>query len=139
MAERERDLQIDAREVLREIARLCFANMLDYVRVNPDGTAEFDLSGLSRDRAAAIAELTLAEGAEITGRIGRGGKRVKLKLADKPRSLYMLGQHLGLFPRGREREGVRASELQMSDMERAQEVLRLLASAGEDGAGEAGR
>ncbi|MBE9557556.1 MAG: terminase small subunit, partial [Proteobacteria bacterium] len=137
MAARERDLQIDAREVLREIARLCFSNMLDYVRVTPDGSAELDLTGVTRDRAAAITEITVSEGAELTGRLRRGGKRVKLKLADKPRSLFMLGQHLGLFPRGRDCEGVRAGEVELSDLERAQEILRLLASAGEGGAGEA--
>ena len=141
MAERERDLQIDAAEVLREIARLGFANLLDYVRPNEDGTVELDLSGLTRDRAAAIAEITVAEGAETTGRVARGGKRVKLKLGDKPRSLHMLGQHLGLFPRrwGRRGGAGGGGDVELSDMERAQEVLRLLASAGEDGADEAGR
>lgn len=138
MAERERDLQIDAREVLREIARLCFSNMLDYVRVNEDGSAEMDLSGVTRDRAAAIAEITLAEGAELTGKMRRGGKRVKLKLADKPRSLFMLGQHLGLFPCGRDREGVRAGDVQLSDMELAQRILGILARAGKGDAGEGG-
>lgn len=131
MAERERDLQLDAREVLREIVRLGFANMLDYVRVTEDGGAELDLTGLTRDRAAAIAEITLAEGAETTGRLPRGGRRVKLKLADKPRSLHMLCQHLGLFPRGRDEAGLRAgeAEAEMTDMERAQAVLDLLARA----------
>lgn len=132
MAERERDLQIDARAVLREIARLGFANMLDYVRVEEDGSAALDLSGLTRDRAAAITEITLAEGAETTGRLRRGGKRVRLKLADKPRSLFMLGQHLGLFPRGREEEGVRADAAggpEMSDLELAQRILAIFAGA----------
>jgi phage terminase small subunit len=143
MAERERDLQIDARAVLREIARLCFSNMLDYVRVTEDGLAELDLSEVTRDRAAAISEITLAEGAALTGRMRRGGKRVKLKLADKPRSNYLLGQHLGLFPRGRDGQGVRAEaaaggdRTTMSDMELAQRILGILASAGEGGEGAA--
>lgn len=131
MAERERDLQIDARAVLREITRLCFSNMLDYVRVNADGSAELDLSEVTRDRAAAITEITVSEGAETAGRVRRGGRRMKLKLADKPRSLHMLGQHLGLFPRGRDGQGARAGgggDVELSDTERAQEILRLLAN-----------
>lgn len=131
MAERERDLQIDAREVLREIARLSFGNMLDYLRVAEDGSAELDLAGVTRDRAAAITEITLADGASATGRVRRGGRRVKLKLADKPRSLQLLGQHLGLFTRGRDAEGVRAHEMaetrEMSDLEFAQRILSMLA------------
>jgi phage terminase small subunit len=142
MAERERDLQIEARAVLREIARLCFSNMLDYVRVNGDGSAELDLTGLTRDRAAAITEITLAEGTKTTGRMARGGRRVRLKLADKPRSLHMLGQHLGLFPRGRDAQGVRAGGAEgggdgpLSDMERAQLILDVLARARQGGADE---
>lgn len=138
MAERERDLQIDAREVLREIARLCFSNMLDYLRVNEDGSAELDLSQVSRDQAAAIAEITLGEGAATAGRVRRGGRRVKLKLADKPRCLQLLGQHLGLFPRGRDEQGLRAeaAEVELSDLELAQRILGLLAGANKGAAGD---
>ena len=134
MAERERDLQIDAREVLREIARLGFANMLDYVSVKEDGSAEVDLTGVTRDRAAAIAEITVSEGAETTGRVARGGRRVRLKLANKARSLHMLGRHLGLFPRGAERpvEAGGRGNVEMSDMELAQRILGILVSAGQD-------
>ena len=140
MAERERDLQIDAREVLREIARLCFSNILDYVQVTENGSAELDLSGLTRDRAAAITEISLAEGAELTGRLRGGGRRVKLKLADKPRSLHLLGQHLGLFARGRDEAGVRADAAgdgaaggpEMSDLELVQRILAVFAGAGKE-------
>jgi len=151
MAVRERDLQIDATEVLREIARLGFANLLDYVAVNADGTADVDLSGLTRDRAAAIAEITVFEdsgprgvgrrGKEGRGRAGRGAKGVRLKLADKPRSLNMLGKHLGLFPGRAARRDEAAAEgggggVPLSDIERAQLVLDILARARQGGAGE---
>ena len=164
MEERERDLQIDGRAVLREIARLCFSNMMDYMQVTPDGGAEVDLTGLTRDRAAAITEITLAEGAGMRGRVPPGGSRVKLKLADKPRSLLMLGQHLGLFARGRDPEGARAhlrdgfgglahlrdgfggqaGRVTVSDTELAQRMMTILMGAdreaeeGGDANGEAG-
>jgi phage terminase small subunit len=145
MAARERDLQIDATEVLREIARLGFANLLDYVTVNADGTADVDLTGLTRDRAAAIAEITVFEesgphGIGGRGKAGRGAKGVRLKLADKPRSLNMLGKHLGLFPRGAARRDEAAAGdgggVPLSDIERAQLVLGILARAGRGGADE---
>ena len=68
----------------------------------------------------------------------RPQRRLELKLADKPRSLFMLGQHLGLFPRGRDREGVRAGDVQLSDMELAQRILGILARTGKGGAEEGG-
>jgi phage terminase small subunit len=139
MAARERDLRIDAAEVLREIARLGFANLLDYIRPNADGTADIDLSLLTRDQAAAIAELTVAEGAATTGRVGRGGKRVHLKLADKTRNLKLLGRHLGLFAPGAaerlaaERAAAEAGggKVQQSDEAFGQEILGILGLAGE--------
>ena len=49
MAERERELKIDAGQVLNEIALLGFANLMDYIRPNEDGTVDVDLSRLTRD------------------------------------------------------------------------------------------
>lgn len=136
MAERERELDISGARVLREIALLGFANLLDYVTPNEDGTADVDLSRLTRDRAAAIAEVTIAEAARpcgipACGAGGRGAKRVRLKLADKSRNLELLGRHLGLFAARRDRsvEAGGGGNVQLSDMELAQRVLGILARA----------
>lgn len=103
MAEREQDLRIDGRAVIREIALLGFANLLDYIRPNEDGTADVDLSGLTRDQAAGIAEMRFAEARGACPACGervRGGISFRLKLVNKSRNLELLARHLGLFRPG---------------------------------------
>lgn len=105
LAERAQRTEISQDRVLRELAALGFANMADYIRVQPDGTAYVNLAGLSREQAAAIQELTVDEYTEGRGEEARAVKRVKLKLADKRGSLELLGRHLGLFPNRTELTG----------------------------------
>ncbi len=90
-------LEITAERVLQEIGLLAFANMSDYIEIH-DGEAHVDLSALTREQAAAIAEITVDESA------GGGGdgvreriKRTRFKLADKGLNLERLGRHLKLF------------------------------------------
>jgi phage terminase small subunit len=59
--ERFQRLGITAEQVLRELALIGFANMLDFVTITPDGEARVDLSRLTRDQAAAISEITVDE------------------------------------------------------------------------------
>jgi len=54
-AARAQRLDISADRVLWELAKMAFANMLDYVTVQ-NGDAYIDLSKLTRDQAAAIQE-----------------------------------------------------------------------------------
>jgi len=103
MAARERDLQIDAREVLDEIARLAFANLADYLAPDGDGGVALDLSGLTRDKAAGVATLAVGRAAGNCPNCGaalREGLKFRLRLADKARGLALLGRHLGLFAPG---------------------------------------
>ena len=50
-----------------ELARIGFANMLDYVRVGKDGLPYVDLSKLSREQAAAISEFTIDTEVKLVG------------------------------------------------------------------------
>ena len=90
-------LDLDAEKVLTELSKRAFANFLDYVRITEDGDAVVDLSKLTRDQAAAIHEITVFEYMEGKGKSARRVKRTKFKLADKDRSLELLGKHLKLF------------------------------------------
>jgi phage terminase small subunit len=83
--------------VIHEYARIAFANMLDYVTVQDDGTAYVDLSAISREEAAAIGSVEVEEYTEGRGEDGRPVKRVKFKLLDKRGALADLGKHLGMF------------------------------------------
>lgn len=95
--ERAERLQIDADTVLQEIAKLAYVNMRDFIRITPNGDAYIDLSDLTRDQAAALAEITVEDFLDGRGEDSREVRRVKIKLADKKGSLELLGKHLGLF------------------------------------------
>lgn len=77
---------IDSDYVLHELATLADTNMLDYIKVDKNGTASVDLSKLTRDQAKAIQEVTVDD-------IGGVITRVKFKLVDKLRTLDLLGKH----------------------------------------------
>jgi len=77
--------KVDADWVLHELATLAKANILDYLKMQSDGTVKVDLSKVTRDQAAAIAEVTVDALA--------GGTRIKFKLVDKLRTLDLLGKH----------------------------------------------
>ncbi len=99
MAERSERTQIKADDVLMEIAKLAYSNMLDYVDID-GGLPTVNMSEITREQGAAIQEVTVETRKEHNG---RGGKptseieKVKFKLADKGVNLERLGRHLKLF------------------------------------------
>lgn len=97
LEKRAQRTEITQDRVLYELARLAFSNMLDYIRVQPDGSAYTDLSQLTREQAAAIQEITVDEYTEGRGDDAREVKRTKVKLADKRGNLELIGRHLGMF------------------------------------------
>lgn len=84
-------------KIIAELAKLGFANMADYMRVGADGDPTLDFSALSRDQAAALAEVTVEDFKDGRGEESRDVRRVKFKLADKRAALVDLGKHLGMF------------------------------------------
>ena len=102
MNRRAEKLELTGEKVLKELARLAFANMTDYLEIGPDGSARVDFSRVDRDKGAAIQEVDIDEIFERRRR--KAGKptfetvqRVKFKLADKGQNLERLGRHLKLF------------------------------------------
>jgi phage terminase small subunit len=95
--ERSKRTGITADRVIHELALLGFSNMLDYIRTNGGGDFVVDMSRLSRDQAAAIAEVTVETYTDGKGEDAETVKRVKFKLADKRGPLTDLGKHLGIF------------------------------------------
>ena len=97
MAERGKRTEIEADAVIRELAKIGFANMLDYITIGKDGDPYVDLSKLTREQAAAIGEVTVEDFTDGRGEGARDVRRVKFKLADKRGALVDLGRHFGLF------------------------------------------
>src|SRR5262249_47462136 len=104
---------ITARRVLAEIAKLGFANMLDYVTTQADGTVFVDLSKLTRDQAAAIQEIVTDEWVEGREENAKTIRRVRFKLSDKRASLELLGCHLRIF----------ADKVEVNGLENLPEIL----------------
>jgi phage terminase small subunit len=90
-------LDITTERTIAEIAKIAFANMLDYVRFDDQGQPHFDLVSLRYDQGSAIQELIIDEYVDGRGKGARQVKRVRVKLASKIDALNSLGKHLGLF------------------------------------------
>jgi phage terminase small subunit len=99
-------LDLSAEKVVSELARMGFANFCDYIRTTESGDAYIDLSRLTREQAAAIQEIIVDEYVEGRGKNARNVKRVRIKLADKNRSLELLGKYLKMFTDRLEVSGV---------------------------------
>jgi phage terminase small subunit len=86
-------LSLSKQLVLGQLARLGFANLLDYVRRSETGGVVIDLGAVTRDEAAGIVELTVTERGEGSDRVSV----MRIKLCDRHAPLVSLGKHLGLF------------------------------------------
>lgn len=95
--ERERLLsaertRVTRARVVKEMARIAFANMGDFADWGPDGMTLTPRAALSRDDRAAVAE--------ITSRPGKHGPRLRVRLHAKRHALDGLARALGLYGRG---------------------------------------
>jgi phage terminase small subunit len=96
MSDRAERTMVTQDRVVAELAKLGFSNMLDYITVPSSGEPYVDLTAMTRDQAAALADFTVEE-QTTSGRDPVTTKRVKIKLADKRAALVDLGKHLNMF------------------------------------------
>ncbi len=85
-AEQSRRTGVSADRVVRELARIAFANARDLI--DPE-TASVKLDA-SRDDLAAVQSIKVKS-------FGEDGLEHEVKLADKLKALDLLGRHLGMF------------------------------------------
>lgn len=111
--ERSERTQITADQVLQELAKLGFSNMMDYMSVGANGDPYVDLSRLTRDQAAAITEVTVEDFLDGRGEDARDVRRVKFKLADKRAALVDIGRHLAMFTDKQEVNATVAADVQI--------------------------
>ncbi len=74
-------LHARAERIINETAALAYSNMLDYIKIEEDGSFRVDLSKVDRIQGSAIQELSY----DVEG-------RPKIKLVDKKASLELLGR-----------------------------------------------
>jgi phage terminase small subunit len=86
---RSRRTEITADRVLRELARLAFADQRAVMTWGPGGIVLRPSEDLTDDEAAAVVEVSET----VTGK----QTTLRVKTADKLGALRMLGQHLGMF------------------------------------------
>jgi phage terminase small subunit len=123
-------LEVTSARIVTELAKLGFANMADYMRANPGGDPYLDFSRLTRDQAAALAEVTVDDFVDGRGANARQVKRVRFKLHDKQAALVNLGRHLGIFADRHVIEGSIEHRIAlMTPAERVARADQLLASA----------
>lgn len=89
--------EISIAKVLNELALIGFTNMQDFMRGGEDGDPYLDFSNLTREQAAALAEVTVEDFKDGRGEDARDIRRIKFKLHDKRAALVDIGKHLGMF------------------------------------------
>jgi phage terminase small subunit len=110
-AQRAVRTQVTSDRIVHELAKIAFANMADFVRVNEDGTAVPDLTALTPDQMAAIGEIVEQESIVDTKHGQSRTVNRKVKLLDKKGALVALGQHQGLFIERHEHTGANGAPL----------------------------
>lgn len=89
IAERSRRTGINADRVLRELAKIGFANIADAANLDEASVRE----GANADDTAAIQSVKVKRGVTDNGET----TEIEIKMHDKTRALIELGKHVGLF------------------------------------------
>lgn len=103
--------EVDVARVLAELAKIGFANMLDYIGVTPDGDPFVDISDISRDQAAAVQQITIEDFKDGRGEDARDVRKITFKLGDKRAALVDIGNHLKMFTQKHELTGKDGADL----------------------------
>lgn len=121
MKEREKRTEITQDKVLKELAKIGFANATDYAKIVEKEYEEniLDANGNIIGKEAKVytsVELELTENIEVDKQaaiasIKRGANGIEVKLNDKVKALELIGKHLGMFTDKVEHSGVIGSEV----------------------------
>ena len=109
-AEQSRRTGVSADRVVRELAKIAFANASDLI----DPGDSFREAGCFPDDLAAIQSIKVKS-------FGEDGLEHEVKLADKLRALDLLGKHLGMYKDASEKENAAA---QNNDIQTLADLLQ---------------
>ncbi len=116
-------LEITKERIVEELAKIGFSNMLDYMRAGTDGDPYLDFSNLTREQAAALAEVTVEDFKDGRGEDARDVRRIKFKLHDKKGALVDMARMLGFMIEKHEHSGPDGGPIQ-TETRTWREVLR---------------
>ena len=111
--------EVTTGNITKELARIAFSNSKDYVRIDDEGNAKVDLTDLSDDAAAAIAEVTATSRTMRRGEDTETVNETKIKIAsagEKIRANELLGKQLGMFKNQTEVLGPNGGPLQINNL-----------------------
>lgn len=101
MAERGKRTEITAERVVQELAKVAFASMRQFIRVDSDGQPQIDLSTTDNDNLDALMEVQTETVVESRGsgdeREFDTIRKTKIKLHNKLGALHELAEHTGVF------------------------------------------
>ncbi len=110
-------LEVTKDRIVEELAKIGFSNMLDYMRAGSDGDPYLDFSNLTREQAAALAEVTVEDFKDGRGEDARAVRRIKFKLHDKKGALVDLAKMLGFMVEKHEHSGEISLTVSQEDAE----------------------
>ena len=93
------DPRIEADRVVRDLAKVAFGNMADFVQFDKNGIVSIDYDK-AREAGAIVSVVTRKVG---RGKNARTVRSTKIQLPYKLRALVLLGKHLGLLKTRRRR------------------------------------
>lgn len=87
--------EISVDNVMKELSYIAYARMTDYISVTSAGDVYIDLSKMTPEQAAAVAEITIEDYTDGRGDDARDIKKTKFRLHGKREALVDLAKHLG--------------------------------------------
>jgi phage terminase small subunit len=111
-------------DVLRELAKLGFSSMKDYVGKTEGGQFHVDLTNTAKDKWAAIQEVTTEVYTEGKSEEARVVRRTRIKLHGKESALVSIGKHLGMFEKDKGSAADAAEAPKSPSAERLEEMRR---------------
>ena len=97
----EEEAQAAADRVVHDLAKIAFANVMDFARFEPDGSVHIFDYDKAREIGAKVSVTTRTIG---RGKNAREVRTTKIRMPDKLSALIKLGRHLGLFQTRRKRK-----------------------------------
>jgi phage terminase small subunit len=87
--------------IIRELAKLAFGNLDDFIVVQDDGTVSVDFGTATREQVASLSGIEIDEYSEGRGDSAKPVRRVKLKFSEKRQALMDLAKLTRMMPADR--------------------------------------